>query len=95
MLRENNACTAGDGLDVWRQVSYQQAAHPLIQTQPRPQRAADAQPQELPLGAILFLSGVSPVLDARKLYARAEGVEGFMSELVHGEEIYFLSAKQV
>lgn len=34
---------------------------PLIQTQPRLQRAADAQPQELPLGAILCLSGVSLV----------------------------------
>lgn len=71
MLRESNACTAGDGLDVWRQVSDQQAAQrapptPLIQTQPRLQRAADAQPQELPLGAISFLSGVSFVWQSGK-----------------------------
>lgn len=33
--------------------------NPLIQTQPLLHRAAYTQPQELPLGAILFLSGIS------------------------------------
>lgn len=54
MLRGSNAAPPGTKLDVWRQVSYQQAAQP-----PNPNTASSCytQPLELPLGGNLVPFG--------------------------------------